>query len=282
MKQQKIYIKTRDYFLTQEEFSLVYTEKPGVLKTNPVPKTIWGYYESEEYLSHKNNNKTIFARTYSKIQSLNSFLKYLILRNLSENEDLILDYGAGSGSFANYVRKKGYNVQTFEPNERAQKEITYKDLTQIHDLQNIKPQIITLWHVLEHTPDPNKILKDLTEILSYNGFIILALPNYKSFDCKYYKEYWAGYDVPRHLWHFSLTGIQNLIIETELKLTSTTFLPFDAYYIALLSEKYRGNKLRVIRAIIIATISNIAALFTKEWSSRIYILKKERTMDKTI
>ena len=155
-------------------------------------------------------------------------------------------------------------------------------MPQINDLQLIKPNIITLWHVLEHTEEPKKKLEDLTAILPTNGYIVLALPNYKSLDCKYYKQYWAGYDVPRHLWHFSLTGIQELIKETELKLTTTKPLPFDAYYVAFLSEKFQGNKFRIIKAILIASISNMAALFTKEWSSRVYILKKERTINKTI
>ena len=136
---------------------------------------------------------------------------------------------------------------------------------------------ITLWHVLEHIPDPVEGLTRIEQLLDKNGTIIIAVPNHKSYDAQYYKSLWAGYDVPRHLWHFSPIGIAKLAHLNGLKVHKIKPMYFDSYYVSLLSERYRQNKLTftgLLRALIIASLSNLLALFTGNYSSLIYIIKK--------
>jgi 2-polyprenyl-3-methyl-5-hydroxy-6-metoxy-1,4-benzoquinol methylase len=130
-----------------------------------------------------------------------------------------------------------------------------------------------MWHVLEHIPDLQLQIKELRRLLKPNGFVIIAVPNFKSYDAKQYKSFWAAYDVPRHLWHFSKTSIQKLFEEENLKLEKTLPMRFDSFYVSLLSEKYKGGKMNFLNAFWIGLCSNLKARRSGEYSSHIYILK---------
>ena len=102
---------------------------------------------------------------------------------------------------------------------------------------------------------------------------MVAVPNYKSYDAIYYKEYWAAYDVPRHLWHFSRLSINNLFQSVNMKVIKTLPMKFDSFYVSLLSEKYKTGSSNFFKAFFIGLRSNIKASASKEYSSLIYILK---------
>lgn len=134
--------------------------------------------------------------------------------------------------------------------------------------------VITLWHVLEHVLDINNTIDTLVSRLDQTGTIFIAVPNYKSMDSTHYKQNWAAYDVPRHLWHFSQTTMTNLLKQHGLKIKTIEPMKLDAYYVSLLSEKYKAGKTGVyqyINAIKTARKSNSLAKRTKEYSSLIYI-----------
>ena len=63
--------------------------------------------------------------------------------------------------------------------------------------------VITLWHVMEHLEHLDEVWQRLHELLTEKGVLIVAVPNCSSYDAQRYGEYWAAYDVPRHLWHFT-------------------------------------------------------------------------------
>ena len=145
---------------------------------------------------------------------------------------------------------------------------------ELKELPGTKYQVITLWHVLEHLPELKENIGRLASLLKEEGTLIVAVPNYKSFDAKYYNAYWAAYDVPRHLWHFSRHSIQRLFQEHNLEVVETRPMWFDAFYVSLLSETYKKSKAKWIKAFFIGLWSNLRGLVTKEYSSHIYILKK--------
>ena len=137
--------------------------------------------------------------------------------------------------------------------------------------------VITMWHVLEHVPELNQRLEEIRKILKQNAYLIIAVPNCNSFDASYYKEYWAGYDVPRHLWHFTPETITNLLSHYSFLHVETKPMYFDAYYVAMLSEKYKGNLAGLARGFVTGFISNAIAFFSKNnrYSSQIYIFRKQ-------
>ena len=108
------------------------------------------------------------------------------------------------------------------------------------------------------------------------GRIVIAVPNYKSFDAQHYKEHWAAYDVPRHLSHFSKETIAKIFKSNGLELKSTKKLKWDAYYISYMSEQYEHHALPLIKGTIKGFISNCKARRTGEWSSMIYIFEKNK------
>ncbi|MDH1601163.1 MULTISPECIES: bifunctional 2-polyprenyl-6-hydroxyphenol methylase/3-demethylubiquinol 3-O-methyltransferase UbiG [unclassified Empedobacter] len=270
----------KDYFLTGEKFEIYEDSETEVLYTLPQPiENLGKYYESKNYISHTDGKKSIFERFYQMAKSINLNNK-LELINKVGNGKKILDYGCGVGDFLEHLQKNGYDVLGMEPNDSARKiaqskigneKVTSTELE--HNDQ--KFDIITLWHVLEHIPNLNEIIGELKNHLTDNGVLIIAVPNHQSYDAKYYGKYWAAYDVPRHLWHFSDKSMSNLLSNFGMKIDKISPMKLDAFYVSLLSEKYKGNKFGYFNAIKVALKSNYLAKNNGQYSSLIYIIKAE-------
>ncbi|MDM1073385.1 class I SAM-dependent methyltransferase [Empedobacter brevis] len=269
-----------DYFLTGEKFELFEDLKTEVLYTLPQPiENLGKYYESKNYISHTDGKKSIFERFYQMAKQINLNNKLELIDQIAKGKK-VLDYGCGVGDFLEHLQKNGYDVLGMEPNDSAKKiaqsKIGTEKVTSTELEQNDqKFDIITLWHVLEHIPNLNEIIIQLKNHLTEDGRLIIAVPNHKSYDAAYYGKYWAAYDVPRHLWHFSATSMNKLFNNFGMKIESTHPMKLDSFYVSLLSEKYKGNKLGFINALRVGLKSNSKAKKTGEYSSLIYIIKAE-------
>jgi len=182
-----------------------------------------------------------------------------------------LDYGSGSGSFVSHTQKRGYTSFGYEPINELKHNSVYKNKNII---KKQKYDWITLWHVLEHTHNPKDTLKDLKELLNKDGLMAVAIPNINSYDNIYYKNYWAGYDVPRHLFHFNASSFKKLAKFANLEIINKKPLWFDSIYVSVLSEKYKKNKFSFLSGFFRGFISNLYAIKTGQHSSIIYILRK--------
>ena len=273
-------MKIKDHFLTQEEFEIVETNTKGVYKTSPIPFNISRYYESENYISHHQDSGSTKEKIYKFLQSFNLQYKKNILTERIKKESKVLDYGCGAGEFVKYI-ENDFQVYGFEPNADARnsaikKTSKAKIIDDIKTIENQSLDAITLWHVFEHIEDQNEMLDLFNQKLKEKGLLIIAVPNPTSYDAKHYKEFWAAYDVPRHIYHFSKKGMENLIAENpNWKLRKIKPLLLDSFYISLLSEKYKKSSLFWLKAIFRGAISNIKALFNSEYSSLIYIIEKK-------
>ena len=248
-----------------------------MLQTSPLPSNPENYYQSESYISHSDQTSSLFDIAYGLVKRFTLQRKVALLNRLLPNHGTLLDIGAGTGDFLITAKLHEWQVTGVEPNPLARKNALNKGIIlneTLNQLPKNKYDIITLWHVLEHLPNLNKQITDITELLKNNGFLIVAVPNYKSYDAHYYKEHWAAYDVPRHLWHFSKTSILKLFHPFGLELFKTKPMWFDSFYVSLLSEKYKTGKIRYITALLRGFMSNFKGLSSKEYSSHIYILKK--------
>ena len=179
--------------------------------------------------------------------------------------------------------KDGWQISGTEPSEKARElalnKITYKegikkDLSEFSDSNKGKFDVITMWHVLEHVPNLLEYIEKLKELLAPNGYLIVAVPNFKSHDAIHYKEFWAAYDVPRHLWHFSEKSIRYIFAKYDFEVIETLPMIFDSFYVSLLSEKNMTGKSNLISGFKTGLISNIKARRTNEYSSKIYVIKK--------
>ncbi|MBN1651274.1 MAG: class I SAM-dependent methyltransferase [Bacteroidales bacterium] len=251
--------------------------------TNPRPskRDIAAYYRSENYISHSNKSQGLFARLYQIARYFNLASKYAIIKKHS-NVGKALDIGSGTGHFLNFLEKKNWRVQGIEPDNDAAEIARSKFGLSIggeEELVNLAQKdfdLITLWHVLEHVHDLNKRFQELASLIKSNGVLILALPNPNSFDAYYYDKYWAAYDVPRHLYHFTINDIQNLAAKHNFRVEKVYPMKLDAFYVALLSEKYRGSKLTYLRSVCIGFWSNLKSTRKNpNTSSLIYILRSK-------
>lgn len=275
---QEEYITTKDYLVSGEEFTLVYDSKREMLITVPQPteSNLSKYYESKAYISHTDSKKGLVDTLYQLVKKRALQRKTKLLFSLQKEIGSVLDIGAGTGDFLKSAQDRGWDTYGVEPNENARnlaasKSIALKD--SLDDFSNQKFNVITLWHVLEHVPDLEETIQKIENLLAPNGTLIIAVPNYKSFDANYYKSYWAAFDVPRHLWHFSKASMK-ILFSRKVKHVSTRPMIFDSFYVSLLSEKNKKNNLGLVRAFFIGFWSNISALKTKEYSSHIYCFKK--------
>ncbi|GAB5525840.1 MAG: methyltransferase domain-containing protein [Roseivirga sp.] len=266
-----------DHFLSKEVFALQKCSQCNTLLTNPRPdqKSIVTYYKSDSYISHSNQSNSLINIIYKKVRSITLRHKLKMLERFAFQGKL-LDYGCGTGHFLSYASQHGWNVRGVEPDHTAREQIANNlsqyvtpSLTQLEDKDF---DVVTLFHVLEHVHSLEETLSDIISRLNRNGVVFLALPNYQSADAKKYHTHWAGYDVPRHLYHFDQKSIFQLSKKYGLNIVSTIPMKFDSYYVSMLSEKYLGHSSPFLRGMINGYRSNRQAKQTREYSSLIYVL----------
>ena len=275
----RLFLKTKDFSVYDEPFELHRDEDLDMLVTKPEPLNLAPYYESKDYISHTDSKTSFTDKLYQLIKAKNLIKKVQTVENQLDKLKNLLDLGAGTGDFLITAKKSGFKVTGVEPNEKARMLAGEKGMHLLSSMEQVsgqKFQAITLWHVLEHLPNLEEQIKTLVNLLEEEGVLIIAVPNFKSFDAKHYKSHWAAFDVPRHLWHFSKTSITKLFARHQMEVIKIKPMLFDAFYVSMLSEKYRGNKLYLISAFFVGLWSNLKAVFTKEHSSLIYILKKKK------
>lgn len=275
-----VYIKVQDHSVSKENFELLLDSDLQLLKTHPQPalENLGSYYESEDYISHTDSKRSLFEKMYHLVKSYSLKKKVGLINSYHREKGSLLDIGAGTGDFLVAAKASGWQTTGVEPNENAKKLAVSKGISfqnPIESIENEQFDVITMWHVMEHVPDVEYQIKQLKRLLKPNGTLIIAVPNYKSFDAQHYGKFWAAYDVPRHLWHFSRTSIEKLVSRENMKLEKTLPMIFDSFYVSLLSEKYKTGKMNFFSAFWIGLRSNLKANTSKEYSSHIYVVKNK-------
>ena len=270
--------KTKDYLVTGSSFEVRLDQQTQIAHTYPQPSEDeqGKYYASEEYISHGNKKRSVIERVYAIAQKIMLKQKEQWLTKHSKQNKRYLDFGCGTAALVQHLIQKNWEAYGVEPSEKARnfsivKERLYPSL---EELPQKDFDVIALWHVLEHLSDPAKSLKAFYDRLDHQGHLFLALPNFNSYDAKYYENFWAAYDVPRHLWHFSAKGIIGLCEENGFEFVESKGLGLDAFYVSYLSERHQKNKVAFIKGMIVGCWSNLLALFTQEYSSKLYVFKK--------
>lgn len=273
------YLTCTDHLVSGEKFELLHDPEMDWLVTSPQPpvEKLPEYYQSEDYISHTDSKKSIVDRIYQVVKSIMLKRKTRLLESYFPQKGNLLDIGAGTGDFLNAAKKSGWEIHGVEPNEKAREIAQEKNIALYKNTGNFHQEqfdVITMWHVFEHVPDLEKQILELDRLLKKDGILIIAVPNFKSHDAKHYREFWAAYDVPRHLWHFSKTSVEKLFGEFGFELVKTLPLKFDSYYVSLLSERHKTGKSNFIKAFQRGFLSNQKAKSSGEYSSHIYVLKR--------
>lgn len=278
------HLRCKDYFTSGESFDIFRCNNCGFLFTmNPPNESEIGkYYNTGEYISHSDTKKGIINFLFHFVRNLMLFRKRNIISKVTGlKSGTLLDIGCGTGYFPAFMKNRGWTVTGLEVNETARKYAKEKfnlDVLTEDELDESKKgkfDCITLWHVLEHFHDPAKYLSKINSLLKTDGVIIVAIPNSDSFDAEYFRNFWAAYDVPRHLWHFNPDNFSTISKEYGFIVENIRNLPFDVFYISILSEKYKGSELPFLFGIIKAFQFAFLSFFQKNRSSSIiYTLRK--------
>jgi SAM-dependent methyltransferase len=278
----KDFLQCTDHFVTGEKFMISACSQCGFHFTNPRPllKDSGRYYESEKYISHSKTSRGFTNTLFHQARRFTIRSKRDLVRKYSSSAS-ILDYGSGTGEFLAEMKGSGFSCFGIEPNATARDSaVSYYGLNVVDEdgIKNIEPGslgCISLWHVLEHVYPLEQRVIEFFDKLEPGGTLIVALPNMLSYDARKYGECWAAYDVPRHIHHFTPSTVLQLMKKAGFELIKTSPMYFDAFYISLLSEKYRHGHEKYINAFFTGLWSNLSAFFGKgNYSSLIYIFKK--------
>ncbi|URM37857.1 class I SAM-dependent methyltransferase [Flavobacterium anhuiense] len=276
----KHFLTVKDHSVSKEIFDLYYDEELDMLITSPQPElqNLGKYYESEDYISHTDNKRSLFEKAYHFVKNIALKNKLNLINSQQPQKGKLLDIGAGTGDFLLTAKNDGWETIGVEPSDRAKKIAKEKGISFVEEISALESNsldVITMWHVLEHVPNLEHQIQELKRLLKPTGTLIVAVPNYKSFDAGHYETFWAAYDVPIHFWHFSKKSIQLLFERVDMKLEKILPMKFDSFYVSLLSEKYKTGKMNYIKAFFIGLKSNWKAKSSKEYSSHIYVLKNK-------
>lgn len=281
-KQFTTHINCVDDTVSRETFRISKCEKCAFLFTNDIPKNeeLGKYYQSEEYISHSNSSKGLFNKLYKLVRSITLKQKVNLL---GKETGVLLEFGSGTGELLAVCQAKGWKCIGVEPEEKARKQarknhkLELAETSEKIELTENSTDRIMLWHVLEHIPNLQETLGNFKHWLKKEGELLIAVPNHKSWDAKYYQENWAAYDVPRHLYHFDKNSMSTLLSQHDLEITKIKPMWFDAFYVAMLSEKIKSGQKKLLKGTIIGLLSNLRALFgNQEFSSQIFIIRHKK------
>lgn len=279
------FLEVKDYTVSNQLFHLVQCSQCKLVYTNhpPAQQEIGKYYQSSDYISHTDSNKGLFNQVYQLVRNISLKHKLNLLQSsVQRKQGNLLDYGCGTGAFLKYAKKKGWSVMGMEPDEGAREKASLligspvSSPSDLKDLPSNSFDVITLWHVLEHVHDLHDTLDAFKRLLKQDGTLVVAVPNHSSWDARFYMEYWAAYDVPRHLYHFTPDTMHRLLTDKGFFKISIKPMWFDSFYVSMLSEKYKTGHIRPLQALFNGLKSNISSLFSPgTCSSQIYLYRSK-------
>ncbi|MBN1822071.1 MAG: class I SAM-dependent methyltransferase [Prolixibacteraceae bacterium] len=276
-----------DYFVSGEKFQIKKCTSCGFKITDKIPDedSIGPYYQAEEYISHSNTSEGIVNRIYHFAREFMLGQKRkVVVKNCHKKTGNLLDVGAGTGFFAAHMKQHGWDVSGTEKSEDArnfaEKEMKVKLVPAegIFEFENNTFDAITLWHVMEHFHNPVQYIHEIKRILDAEGKLFIALPNHNSYDAGHYKQTWAAFDVPRHIWHFAPAHVKQIFENNGFSLTKKYRMPLDSFYISMMSEKYKKSKPAFLKGLFFGAVSWVVSICNKDrCSSVIYVFKKNQS-----
>lgn len=271
-----------DYYCSMETFSVITCSHCGLRITEPKPPVdkLTDYYAPEKYISHNDGKGGLFLSVYQFIQRYNLKLKLRGISTYRAQKGTLLDIGCGNGAALSFFIRHGWHGIGVEPAPVARRLSILSGLEVygeefLSEATDSSFDLITMWHVLEHVYDVPERLRQVLRLVKSNGLVVVAVPNPDSYDAKHYGPYWAAWDVPRHLYHFSKKSFELLVTKTGFEIAAIQPMWFDSYYVALTSEKYKNSGyFGIIVALWIGFWSNLISGRNKQGtSSLIYYLK---------
>lgn len=208
-------------YISREYFNVVKCDMCGLVYTNPRPNSeeIDKFY-GQHYYGKQNLRFKVLVELPIRLFRRQRSRKILRLMDSGR----ILDVGCGRGRMLDEFRKRGWETFGTEFSEQAAGAAREEFGLNVRAIalknwgfEDKFFDAITLWHVLEHLPDPHGTLREVNRILKDDGLIVVSTPNFDSFQAKVSKEKWFHLDVPRHYYHFSTRTLTQMLESVGFK-----------------------------------------------------------------
>lgn len=196
-------------------------------------------------LNHEPDNEKLYKDdVYKLVENRNSLFDRILnweysrvlkkIYSIKRSKGALLDFGCGKGKFGSIAKNKGWQVKAVETaTERAEYAKTVYGLevsTNFYTtgrIFNNDFDVLTLFHVLEHLPNPKVLLNELIKHnLAKDGLVVIEVPNFRSLQARIAGRRWMHFDVPRHISHFTAGKLEELGRELNLKTVKTSFFSF--------------------------------------------------------
>jgi len=200
------------------EFALVQCNCCGLMYLNPqpTPEELEVYYP-EDYEAHVGTKKQQLGWLRRIDYRYGVEKRYRAIMRYTQTGRM-LDVGCATGAFLDGMREHGWRVVGVDPGVRAatyaREELGLEIQNTTFEAAHLEPaslDLVTMWNVLEHLSDPQQALNRIGKVLRPGGLLVFAIPSVESYDLKLFKKYWAGYDVPRHLFVFPPAVLEKMV-----------------------------------------------------------------------
>jgi len=273
------WLTCKDYLVSNTEFHIQSCNQCGFKATSPRPTAseIGHYYQSDQYISHSDTKQGLVSQLYHTVRKITVQQKVKLINQLQPDKGSLLDIGCGQGYFLEAGKAAGWQVAGVEPDSFARAQAS--DRMGVQVVPSIKElpdsssfAVISMWHVLEHVHSLHDTLSWIRDHTQPKGHLVVAVPNHQSWDARHYRQYWAAYDVPRHLYHFGPDQMRDLLKRYGFTVKEQRPMLFDAFYVNLLSTKNRDGQSAYVESFLNGIRSNWSAYRNGgNFSSLIYI-----------
>ncbi|MCY4162272.1 MAG: class I SAM-dependent methyltransferase [Flavobacteriaceae bacterium] len=276
--QSKLLYQVKDHAQSQKTFNIYWNHERTIAQTDVEHIENMEDYYSSDYMSFHSKTLSLHNKLYGVIRQWMHHRKWKLITSHFKKKNLkVLDFGAGGGYFADFLKKRVETVDLIESNHRAVSQCLEKGHRVFKKLKELPGnetyQVMTMWHVLEHLNNPKETIRRMKEYLEENGVLVIAVPNIQSFDAQKYKACWAAWDVPRHRWHFTPQGLIGLLKEAEFQILQKRTLFFDGFYISQLSEKNKGSQFWFIKGLFWGAASYVWGLMSGNYSTMVLVAR---------
>lgn len=203
---------------TDRQFQVVECTQCRFLRLYPKPADheLGQFYPPDYYFSPSPGGVSQLSEIYRRLV-LSDHVRF-VERATKKRKGLLLDVGCSGGLVARLLRDRGVKALGFDNSLSAARAAWQSNGVPVicgdflkAPLQTESCSVLTMFHVLEHVPDPQAYLKKAFELLAKDGRLVVQVPNAASWQFLMFGEHWNGVDIPRHLWNFRISDLERVL-----------------------------------------------------------------------
>ncbi len=198
-------------------FDVLACEQCGLGITSPQPTDTGGFYGAGYYGGRHSFTAGLCIRRRLRWAS-----RFAAARRR------LLDVGCGDGSFLVRASQQGWSVAGTELAPAAARVAGLTVGRSLDDVRDAAPfDVVTLWHSLEHMPEPARVVAEIRTVLAPGGAVLVAVPDFGGWQAHLTGRAWLHADVPRHLFHFTAASLTRLLTGAGLRPTHFWHCEFE-------------------------------------------------------